>query len=151
MKKFHYIVTFIITITLSIDSFAFSQKKANNWLFGDFGLEFKSDTVAIRKDYATHENRGMGIISDSNGQLLCYTDGLSIWNRNHTVMPNGLNLSTAISGTTIQSSVIIPKPGSNSIFYTFTVHTFNGLNAAGLYYSIVDLTKDNGLGDVTLK
>jgi len=151
MKNSHYITTFIITFTLSISSFAFSQKIANNWLFGNFGLEFKSDTVAIRHDYATHENRGMGIISDSNGLLLCYTDGLSIWNRNHTVMPNGMNMSTTLSGTIVQSSVIIPKPGSNSIFYSFTVHTYNGQSAAGLYYSIIDLTKDNGLGDVTLK
>lgn len=151
MKNSNYVTTFIIALALLITSFSFSQKVANNWLFGYFGLEFMSDTVAIRHDYASHESRGMGIISDSNGQLLCYTDGLSIWNRNHTVMPNGQNMSTTLSGTMVQSSIIVPKPGSNSIYYTFTVHTYNGQSAAGLYYSRVDLTKDNGLGDVTLK
>lgn len=151
MKNSYYVTTFIITSALLISSLAFSQKVANNWLFGDFGLEFKSDTVVIRKDYAVHKNRGMGIISDSNGQLLCYTDGMTIWNKNHTIMPNGQNMSTTLSGTKIQSSLIIPKPGSSSIYYTFTVHTYNGQSAAGLYYSIVDITKDNGLGDVTLK
>ena len=151
MKNLHYINTLIIVIALSISSLTYSQKVGNNWLFGDFGLEFKSDTVVIRRDYAVHENRGMGIVSDTNGQLLCYTDGLSIWNRNHTIMPNGLNMSTTQSGTKVQSSVIVPKPGSNSIYYTFTVHPYNGQSGAGLYYSIVDLTKDNGLGDVTLK
>lgn len=147
MKNTYYITTFLITFALLISSLTFSQGVANNWLFGTFGLEFKSDTVVIRQDYASHENRGMGIISDKNGQLLCYTDGLTIWNRNHTVMPNGLNMSTTLSGTSMQSSIIVPKPGSNSIYYTFT----NGQSTAGLYYSIIDLTKENGLGDVTLK
>jgi len=151
MTKSHHITTLIVVFALSISCLTYSQKVANNWLFGYFGLEFKSDTVVIRHDYAAHANRGMGIISDNNGQLLCYTDGLTIWNRNHTVMPNGQNMSTTLSGTTVQSSIIVPKPGSNSIYYTFTVHPYNGQSAAGLYYSIVDLTEDNGLGDVTLK
>lgn len=151
MKNSHYITALIIAFTLSISSSVYSQKEANNWLFGYFGLEFETDTVAIRLDYAAHENRGMGIISDKNGKLLCYTDGMTIWNKNHTIMPNGQNISTTLSGTKIQSSIIVPMPKSNSIYYTFTVHTYNGQSAAGLYYSIVDLTKDNGLGDVTLK
>lgn len=151
MKNSYYITTFIITSSLLISSLAFSQKVVNNWLFGEFGLEFKSDTVVIRKDYAVHENRGMGIISDSNGQLLCYTDGMTIWNKNHSIMLNGQNMSTILSGTKVQSSIIIPMPKSSSIYYTFTVHTYNGQSAAGLYYSIVDITKDNGLGAVTLK
>jgi len=151
MKNLHYITIVFIVFALSMSSLAYSQNVANNWLFGNFGLEFKSDTVIIRQDYATHEDRGMGIISDNNGRLLCYTDGLSIWNRNHRVMPNGLNMSTTKSGTSVQTSAIIHKSGSNSIYYTFTVHPYNGQSTAGLYYSIVDLSLDNGLGDVTLK
>ncbi len=151
MKHSHYNIILIIAFSLLTSTLTYSQKVANNWLFGNFGLEFKSDTVIIRKDYAVHENRGMGIISDTNGQLLCYTDGLSIWGRNHSIMPNGQNMSTTQSGTLVQSSVIVPRPSSNSICYTFTVHPYNGQSAAGLYYSIVDLTKNNGFGDVTLK
>lgn len=151
MKNSFYNTLFIIAFALSISIFGFSQKVANNWLFGDFGLEFMTDTVAVRQNYAVHESRGMGIISDSNGRLICYTDGLTIWNKNHTIMSNGQNMSTTQSGTFVQSSAIIAKPGSNSIFYSFTVHTYNGQSAAGLYYSIIDLTKDNGLGAVTLK
>lgn len=151
MRNFHYFTTVFVAFALSLSSLCFSQKYAKNWVFGNFGLEFLYDSVAIRKNYAPHESRGMGIISNFDGQLRCYTNGLTMWNRNHTFMPNGLNMSTTQSGTLIQSSIIVPKPGSTSIYYSFTVHTYNGQSAAGLYYSIVDLNMDNGLGDVTLK
>ena len=70
MKKSYYIATILILFALSISPMTNSQNFAKNWIFGDFGLEFRPDTVLIRHDYASHESRGMGIISDKNGNLI---------------------------------------------------------------------------------
>jgi len=150
MKKLYYISA-VIVLALLVSPLAISQHYAKNWLFGDFGLEFKSDTVVVRHDYAPHESRGMGIISDKNGNLLCYTDGFDIWNRNHTVMPHGNDVLLVAGSPKIHESIIVPKPGSETQYYVFTVDAFNGQAASGLYYSVVDLNMDNGLGDVTVK
>lgn len=151
MKKFYTIAAVLVLFSLLISPLAISQKYAKNWLFGDFGLEFSADTVVVRHDYAPHQSRGMGIISDKNGSLICYTDGFNIWNRNHSIMPNGQNVLSPEGSPLIQESMIVPKPGKDSQYYVFTVDAYNGQTASGLYYSIVDLTKENGLGDVTVK
>lgn len=140
-----------IVLGLFIGQLSYSQNFANNWLFGNFGLEFQDDTVIIRKDYALHEIRGEGIISDKNGDLLFYTDGFNIWNKNHGLMPNGTNILSPVGSPFIHESIVIPKPGSNSLYYVFTVDAYAGQVASGLYYSIVDISLDNGLGDVILK
>lgn len=151
MKKKSYIRIFHFVLGLVISQSLFSQRQADNWLVGDFGLQFIKDSVAIRHDYAQHESRGAGIISDKNGNLLFYTDGFNVWNKNHTLMPNGSNVLSVSGGPKLHESVVIPQPGSESIFYIFTVNAYNGQSASGLYYSIVDLSLNNGLGDVTVK
>ncbi len=141
----------IFAFGIVISHFSFAQNFTKNWLFGDFGLEFQDDTVIIRKDYAPHENRGEGIISDKNGALLFYTDGINIWNKKHGLMPNGKDLYLPVGSPLVQESIVVPKPGSESLYYVFTADQYNGQEASGLYYSIVDLSLDNGLGDVTVK
>ena len=151
MKKSYYITATLVLLSLLMSPLAHSQNFAKNWLFADFGLEFRPDTVLIRHDYAPHEDRGMGIISDKNGNLICYTDGFNIWNRNHTIMPNGKDVLLKAGSPLIQESIIVPMPGTDKQYYVFTVDAYNGQSASGLYYSVVDLNKDNGLGDLTIK
>ena len=151
MKKIYCITAILFLFALSVSPLVNSQNNAKNWLFGDFGLEFRPDTVLIRHDYAPHESRGMGIISDKEGNLLCYTDGFNIWNRNHTIMPNGKDVLLMAGSPSLHESIIVPKPGSENQYYVFTVNAYNGQAASGLYYSVVDLNQYNGLGDVTVK
>jgi len=84
-------------------------------------------------------------MSDSVGNLLFYSDGQTVWNRNHLPMPNGTGLHAGVTCT--QACVIVPKPGSNTIYYEFTLDDTGGLN--GLQYSVIDMTLDGGFGDVT--
>ena len=90
-------------------------------------------------------NEGCATICDSVGELLFYTDGTKVYNKNHGIMPNGTGLLGHHSST--QSAVIIKKPESDSIYYIFTVDGFTG-SFNGLAYSEVDLTLDGNLGDV---
>ena len=62
-------------------------------------------------------------------------------------MPNGYNMGGDPSAT--QSGVIVPKPLDPDIYYIFTVD--NNIGSKGLQYSVVDLSLENGLGDVKNK
>lgn len=84
--------------------------------------------------------------SDANGNLLLYTDGLTVWNRNGQPMPNGTGLMGAASST--QSCLIVPQPGSSTRYYVFTTDCYENMHANGLRYSIIDMNLDNGNGDV---
>ena len=64
-------------------------------------------------------------------------------------MPNGDSIFACNSS--VQMSLIVPKPGSNNIFYVFTTDCFENNYKYGLRYSIVDMTKNNHFGDVIQK
>ncbi len=127
----------------------FSQGEATYWYFGDHaGIKFNSDgSVIALTDGQLSTIEGCATISDATGQLLFYTDGITVYDRNHQIMPNGINLFGNSSST--QSATIIQKPGSVNLFYVITVDDFLGFN--GLRYSIVDMNLNSGLGDVTLE
>jgi 6-phosphogluconolactonase (cycloisomerase 2 family) len=125
-----------------------AQYETSQWFFGQgAGIDFRSGVSKPIIGSKINTIEGCSTISDSNGNLLFYTDGITVWNKNHKEMPNGRNLNGSISAT--QSTIIIPLPESNSIFYIFTVDSEGG--KGGFCYSIADMTKENGLGDITLK
>ncbi len=123
--------------------------EAGTWYFGqNAGLDFSGgDPVAVT-DGQLVTNEGCATISDSDGNLLFYTDGMSVWNKNHEVMNNGIGLLGHYSST--QSAVIVPKPGSDSLYYIFTVPA-EEIDDGYLYYSIVDMSLIGGLGRVISK
>lgn len=116
-------------------------------MFGDrAGIDFNTgEAVAI--DYNNmYQREGCSAISDTNGNILLYTNGTSVFDRNGDKMPNGTHLTGHQSAT--QSALIVRKPNSYRYFYVFTVPDLIG-NNYGLRYSIVDITLREGLGDVT--
>ncbi|MFD0797316.1 T9SS type B sorting domain-containing protein [Maribacter chungangensis] len=125
-----------------------AQQEASIWYFGrNAGLDFSTGVPTAITDGQTFTNEGTATISDSNGDLLFYTDGSTVWNRNHDIMPNGSGLNGDFSST--QSAIIIPLPENDTIYYVFTVD--DGGEENGFQYTIVDITLDGGLGDVTTK
>ena len=147
--------TILLAITAALIVFSpyrsQAQKRANRWALGTYELDFNSGSPIVKKEFATHLIRGMGVISDDNGALLFYTDGYSVWNKDHALMANGSNLMPSYQSPSTQESIIIPKPGSSNIFFIFSVDPWNGQTSAGLYYSEVDLSLNGGLGAVTTK
>ena len=139
---------FLLISLLLIQMYVFSQHQADNWFFGNnAGLNFSTGFPVAITTGALSTTEGCSTISDALGNLLFYTNGVSVWNRNNQVMPNGDSLKGDISST--QSALIVPSPGSTDIYYIFTVAAYGGPD--GLQYSIVDMTQDSGLGDVTTK
>ncbi|WP_036150988.1 T9SS type B sorting domain-containing protein [Maribacter forsetii] len=141
MKKFISIALIVIsTYTLQ------AQKEAAIWYFGkNAGLDFNSGTPVALTDSAMNTEEGCSTVSDSNGNLLFYTDGSTVWDRNHNVMPNGTGLFGDVSST--QSSIVVPLPESPNLFYIFTV--FSSAILPGLNFSILDMNLNGGLGDIT--
>ncbi|MEO1031747.1 MAG: CUB protein, partial [Bacteroidota bacterium] len=157
MKKISF-VCFLIMFCCPI----FGQNEASYWYFGrNAGVRFDAaaGTVTAVTDGQLNTLEGCTTISDSDGNLLFYSDGSTVWNRNHQVMLNGTGLRGDDSSTS--SGVIVPKPQDPDFYYIFTVdephhnNTSNFPNEVandgvndGLMYSRVNILDDGGLGAV---
>ncbi len=150
MKK---IVTITMWCCFALPTLLLSQSEASNWYFGNgAGLTFNDDgTVTSINDGQLDTFEGCATISDPEGRLLFYTDGIIVYNQDHQVMQNGNNLNGDPSST--QSAIIVPKPLDPDIFYIVTVDTkvTEADVDTGLNYSIVDITQNNGRGAVIEK
>ena len=140
-----------ITISLFLPQQLFSQLEASNWYFGyNAGLNFDQNTgnVTAITDGRLNTNEGCTSISDDQGNLLFYTDGLTVYDATNSVMQNGSGLQGNPSSA--QSAIIVPKPADPDIYYIFTVGIpgFGGTDS-GLNYYEVDMTLNGGLGAVT--
>jgi gliding motility-associated-like protein len=125
-----------------------AQREANIWYFGvNAGLDFNSGTPVALTNSVMNAWEGTATISDASGQLLFYTNGITVWNKNHVAMANGTGLNGDPSATS--SAVIVPKPGSVDSFFVFTVDNEAGPN--GIDYSIVNMSMNGGLGQVIAK
>lgn len=124
----------------------FSQNQNNTWYFGDHaGLDFNPGPPVALTNGQLYNYEGCASISDNSGSLLFYTNGIQIWDRTHTLMPNGSGLLGHNSSS--QSAIIVPDPGNGNKYYVFTLAELAGPN--GMRYSIVDMTLNSGNGDVT--
>ena len=134
-----------LLLLLAIITFSSYGQQGNIWYFGGgAGLDFNSGSPVPIFDGQVNTVEGVATLADENGDLLFYTDGMTIWNKNHDTMPNGTGLLGDTSST--QSGIIVPKPGSSTLFYVFTVAVAG--SPLGVHYSEVDITLDGGLGDV---
>ncbi len=133
-----------------------AQKENNNWCFGhNNGLSFNTNpphqfvsSIMAQQTSAT--------ISDAAGNILFYTNGAAVWDRNNNMMPNG-HLNVPLQSTSIPSidtvgcnASIIPDPANNNRFYIFSgpPNYYDTFVLTGLYYSVVDMTLNGGLGDI---
>ena len=151
MKKILYILFLLLSLA------CYSQQEAANWYFGDnAGIQFDIDnnTVTSVNDGQLSTDEGCTSISDTDGNLLFYTDGRTVWNRLHQPMANANEtpFSNKLNGdpSSTQSAIIIPKPNDPDIYYIFTVDTPSLDNQdLGFQFSEVDMNLNGGLGDVT--
>jgi gliding motility-associated-like protein len=142
LMKINFVILFYFTFHYQ---FIFGQGEANIWYFGqNAGVDFNGGAPVALTNGALNTSEGCATLCDKNGNLLFYTDGIRVWNRNHVQMPNGFGLLGHPSSA--QSAIIVPKPGNNNWFYIFTVD-FGG-NINGFRYSEVDISLNGGLGDI---
>lgn len=142
-KKYFFICCYLFAgVQLSV-----SQNEAKKWYFGyNAALDFMPGAPVNVLGSSLSHIEGSSSIADASGNLLFYTDGITVWDRNHNPMPNGAGLLGGISST--QAALIVKQPGNTNIYYVFTTGSW-GTGPSN--YSIVDITLNGGLGDVTIK
>ena len=152
---------------------AAQQKNDYIWLFGNYPndkvnqsggskLDFNFDPPLVSffelpEDFYFHE---ISMVSDSLGELRFYTNGCKIINRNHQLMTNGDSINAGetsenycpvIGYPTQQSTSILPLPGSNELYYLFHLRVDGNSQTKDFLYSVIDMSKDGGLGMVVIK
>ena len=83
-------------------------------------------------------------ICDSTGNLVCYTNGVKLFNKDHQLVENGNNLvmpSSELGYTYPQGALLLPKPGTNNQFLQFSVEKNQGDPTFGwkLFYHLIAL------------
>lgn len=126
-----YLIVIITFISINV---VFTQNPDNHWQLGVTDVNFGTNPPAI-STISNAGNYGRASISDSSGNLLFYTDGSKVWNKNHTTMTNGDFIGNPPSVfENRQSAVIVPHPGNSNQFYIFT-STIDSNLCTGTCYS----------------
>ena len=92
-----------------------------HWVFGNGDhIEFPNGgnptVVSSSTQIATYE--GCATISDQNGQLLAYTDGSTLWDKNNVAIgPSDLGGH----GSSTHSSIIVPPAGGGTNYHIFCI------------------------------
>jgi len=127
----------------------YSQGEFNNWYFGQHaGITFNSGfPVSLTSPFDMNPGGLSVSISDSLGNYLFYSDGLGVYNKNLTLMPNaGWSFGASRHN---QSVIAFPMTGESGKYYLFTAQVGGMyLPNPGLRYSILDMSLDGGLGDI---
>ncbi len=138
----------LVLVCSVLAPFVIAQSQHNFWAFGfGAGLDFSSGSpVPVSTSLSTDE--GTASICDASGQLLFYTNGENVWDRNGNVMPNGSGLFGSYS--TSQSALIVPFPDDPQRYYIFTAPAEAGqwVGQPNAAYSVVDVSTNVGNGDV---
>ena len=150
----------------------FGQGLNNNWITGygggfgdpDFGesiIDFSGGIPnVILNNMEMDFNQSHANISDTNGNLLFYTNGFYIADATGDTMLNGTGINPSVFTsmfqdglTLVQSHVILPKPNNTDIYYLFHTTRDDGINSVSkyLYVSTIDMNMNGGLGEVTTK
>jgi hypothetical protein len=153
----------------------YAQKHHYNWVtgyefnapepFGNMRIDFNySPPKVIKENLKMNFTTCSGSFSDSSGNLLFYTNGIRIFNKNHQLMAGGdsinpgqvWNLTQQNGYITPSPIVTLPLPKADNIFYMFHTDlqlggTVSQMYIKHFYYSIIDMKADSGLGKVLAK
>ncbi len=147
MRVKNILLTFSIAVILVLAFLpSHAQLQYKWWYFGkEAAVEFYTGgQPKVYTKGSMNALEGCASISDPNtGNLLFYSDGIHVYNQLNDTMPNGFGLRGNQSASS--SALIAPVPGKKDKYYLFTTPAHPLI---GTWYSVVDMTLDNGLGDV---
>jgi hypothetical protein len=127
-----------------------AQHENDNWFFGrNAAITWTSGVPVDVPGGQINTYEGSTAMSDyQTGALLFYTDGYNVWTSTHQKMPHA---DSTLAGhfSSCQSAIILPKNCTQYYIITSDQVGNYGPNR-GVNYSIVDMTLNGGLGDVTI-
>ncbi len=129
-----------------------SQKQAEIWYFGDkAGIDFRSGTAVPLLDQSVMTSfKSSAVMSDSLGNLLFFTDGKKVWNKNFGLMTQANALEGDLGVE--QPCLIVPVPNKPDRYYIFTIDVMifkpdNSYTTNGCKYTLIDMSMWGGTGD----
>ncbi len=150
----------------------------NNWIIGYNSsetsgtiLDFNTRPVSVLPVAIDMFLEGsITMMSDSSGHLLFYSNGCLIANNQHELMSNGDSIGLGKLETSFcemggnpmtQGIMALPAPNDSRFYYLFytdiqTPYEFPTgmyfpLAPLNLYYALIDISGNNGMGEVVLK
>lgn len=131
---------------------AVAQNEYNVWVFGNkAGLDFNyipPKPITIPKFFTGESSSS---ICNKKGELLFYTNGDTIFNKQHNPMlDNFSGFSYQNRSSAIQGSIIIKKPESEDQYYLISAPSHQS-NDTMMSFWEVDMKGDNGRGIVVQK
>ncbi len=136
-------------IFLFICSAGYPQREFNNWYFGDSaGMSFNSGPpVTFLYSAMDALCNGESNISDSLGNILFYTNGWEVWNRNNQIMPNGWVNGGTSTMEYDKTNIAFQQLADPTKYYLFVCNGA-GYPVSWLRCSVIDMNLDFGLGDI---
>lgn len=127
-----------------------TSQEGAKWFFGNnAGLDFSGGNPAPIDNGQLNTPEGSSSIANSKGQLLFYTDGVRVYDKNGALMPSKDTTLLGGSPNSTQSALIVPQPtcrGCEYLYYIFTTSEINGQKQFS--YSVVDMRRNGGKGEV---
>ncbi len=127
--------------------------KEYSWWLLDFGekLRWQNDSLKL---IDTTRFVGLGecsaTIADTNGELLLFYTGFDLYNRQGNRIKGSPQRLWRLGSASRTQCALLRQPGQDSIYYLFygeeVEHSLD--TAAPLYYGIIDMTGDGGLGEL---
>jgi len=123
-----------------------AQHQADVWVFPNGNLmDFSSQppitgggTLILPID---NEVEGVASMANSVGDLLFYSDGVSLWDEQNNVVTNSLMGHQSSTN----SAYIVPVPTSLSLYYLLTLDAMQNNLVNGLRYSVIKACNDGGI------
>jgi len=116
--------------------------QADNWVFGDnVRIDF-TDISSPQQISGTYFGSGtqeapMGVssISDEDGNLVIYTNGMHIWDADGNIICSDMK---GFVGATM-TSLIVPNPTNHNQYYVFTIDLYiPGIYTDGINYTVIE-------------
>ncbi|MCB8930555.1 MAG: hypothetical protein H6535_05580 [Bacteroidia bacterium] len=134
------------------------QNQNSIWCFSDSaGIDFTNINTPVSINTGMDGRGSCASIADSAGNLLFYAFTRAatwlgnftgqVFNSQHQIMQNG---DTVQGEAWYNELTIIPKPNSNNLYYLFSMSETN-VPTQGMWYSLVDMNANGGLGSVIVK
>ena len=117
-----------------------------NWNFGDKAqLTFSEETlfpVSTDMQGAIKNYRGVSSISDQEGNLLFFSNGMRVWGSDYSVINNGNDLQG--NDQVSQTSIFIPVTGNNEKYLLLTADAYlPGVFDDGICYNLIENVNGN--------
>lgn len=180
MNQRNYFSSFLFLIWISAICFG-QSKRDYQWIMGYDYSQLPDQMISMDFNYCPnyishintvgnfHMEGSNTSMSDEDGNLLFYSNGCYLVNKEGYIMENGDSINPGLiqdsfcdaGGSPYAQGVIsIPAPGSDSLYYVFNLNMglpywlqdpFLGVAPERLYYQLIDMSQSNGLGKVVAK